>query len=181
MTNFDLKRLADLKDVESFNIDKLMRSRGIPAFLRWRWIRQASRDNARTPVQWTAGPQAGFTTGTPWLPVNGNHATINYAAQRGDEHSVLGYYKCMIALRAGSETLKYGDFTPLFANRRVMAYARTLNGERYTVLLNLSRHAARAEAAGEVVASNMELKTYAGRLAPFEAVVLCTRAGEAKP
>ncbi len=181
MTNFDLKSLADLKDVESFNIDRLMKSRGIPAFLRWRWIRQASRDNARTPVQWTAGPQAGFTTGTPWLPVNGNHTTINYEAQRGDEHSVLGYYKQMIALRAGSETLKYGDFAPLFANRRVMAYARTRSGERYTVLLNLSRHPARAEAAGEVVASNMGLKTYAGRLAPFEAVVLRMQVGEAKP
>ena len=68
----------------------------------------------------------------------------------------------MIALRAGSETLKYGAFEPLFANRRVMAYARTLGSERYVVLLNFSGHAARADAAGEVVAANTDLRAYAG-------------------
>lgn len=179
MTNFDMTRLSQLKDVESHNIDKLMKAYRIPRFLRWRWIRQASRDNARTPMQWTAGPQAGFTTGTPWLRVNGNHTDINHAAQQGDPHSVLTFYKRMIALRAGSETLKYGAFTPLFANRRVLAYARTLHGERFVVLLNMSRHAARAPSAGEVAVSNTGLQTYAGRLAPYEAVVLRTQAKEA--
>ncbi len=174
MTNFDLRRLSDLKDVESFNVDRLMRQKHIPAFLRWRWIRQASRDNARTPMQWTAGPQAGFTTGTPWLPVNGNHTAVNYASQRDDAGSVLHYYRRMIALRAGSETLKYGAFEPLHANRRVMAYTRTLGGECYTVILNLSGRAARMQASGEVAVSNTGRAAYTGRLAPWEAVVLRT-------
>ncbi len=181
MTNFDFTSLSQLKDVESHNIDRLMRRLWIPRFLRWRWIRQASRDNARTPMQWTAGTQAGFTTGTPWLPVNGNHSQINYKAQRGDPSSVLGYYRRMIALRAGSETLKYGAFEPLFANRRVMAYARTLGSERYVVLLNFSGHVAHADAAGEVVAANTDLRAYTGRLAPWEAVVLRVKVGEVQP
>ena len=63
MTNFDLKRMSELKDVESFNIDRLMKQKHIPAFLRWRWIRQASRDNARTPMQWSAGLAGGLYHG----------------------------------------------------------------------------------------------------------------------
>ena len=178
MTNFDLRRLSDLKDVESFNVDRLMMQKHIPAFLRWRWIRQASRDNARTPMQWTAGPQAGFTTGTPWLPVNGNHTAVNYASQRDDAGSVLRYYRHMIALRAGSETLKYGEFEPLRANRSVMAFTRTLGGERYSVILNLSGRAARMQASGEVAVSNIGRAAYTGRLAPWEAVVLRTATKE---
>lgn len=162
--------------MESFNVDRMMQQKHIPAFLRWRWIRQASRDNARTPMQWTAGSQAGFTTGTPWLPVNGNHTAVNYASQRDDASSALHYYRRMIALRARSETLKYGVLEPLHANRRVMAYTRTLSGERYTVILNLSGRAARMQASGEMAVRNTGRTAYTGRLAPCEAVALRTAA-----
>ena len=70
--------------MESHNVDKLMRSLHIPKFLRWRWISMASRDNARTPMQWSAEENAGFSTGKPWLPVTANYHTVNYAAQDGD-------------------------------------------------------------------------------------------------
>jgi len=180
MTNFDFTSMDQLKDVESFNIDRLMKSMHIPAKIRWRWIRQASRDNARTPMQWSAQPGAGFTTGTPWLGINGNYRRINYQAQQNDKGSILSYYRKMIALRAGSETLKFGDFEPLQGNRRIMAFARMLGNERYITLLNFSKRTAKANWKGDVVVANTDIKTYDGRLQPYEAVVLRQQVGVEK-
>ena len=89
MTNAGFRSLDEISDVESRNIDRLMRSFHIPKFLRRRWITMASRDNARTPVQWSAKPGAGFTEGKPWLPVTANYPRINYEAQAEDPDSVL--------------------------------------------------------------------------------------------
>jgi len=172
MTNFDFTHVDQLNDVESKNVYALMKKKGIPKRLRWKWIAAASRDNARTPVQWTDEPGAGFTTGKPWLGINGNYKTINYRAEEADEHSVLHYYRRMIALRAGSETLKYGAFEPLEANGRLMVYARTLNGERYVTLLNFSGRPVKAAYTGEVAIANTEITAYGGTLGPWEAVVL---------
>ena len=172
MTNFDFGDLSELDDVESHNITRLMKSLGIPKRLRWEWIKSASRDNARTPVQWSDELGAGFTTGKPWLGINKNYTEINYREQQGRSSSILQYYKKMIALRAGSETLKYGDFIPLYSKEGIMVYARTLGNERYVTILNFGKENGRANFAGEVVASNRERTVYDGNLAPFEAVVL---------
>jgi oligo-1,6-glucosidase len=172
MTNFDFTSLRQLNDVESRNVDALMKKKHIPAWLRWKWIAQASRDNARTPMQWSAEPGAGFTTGKPWLGINGNYRSINYAAAEADPQSVLHYYRRMVALRAGSETLKYGAFVPLHADNRVMAYKRVGENEKYVVLLNFSSKPAKAAYSGAVFVSNTDRKTYDGRLEPWEAVVL---------
>lgn len=172
MTNFDFTDLSQLDDVESHNINHLMRSLGIPPRTRWEWIRTASRDNARTPMQWENTPGAGFTTGTPWLGINNNYTRINYSDQKADPNSILQYYKKMIALRAESDTLKYGDFLPLYAKDGVIAYGRELGNERYIAILNFSGANARARYPGEVVASNMNRTSYNGDLAPYEAVVL---------
>ena len=172
MTNADFQSLDDLNDVESHNIDRLMRSFGIPKFLRWRWIKMASRDNARTPVQWSANEGAGFTSGTPWLMLNPNYRTINYAAQDGDTTSVLNYYRRLIKLRAGNETLRYGTFVPLYASRRVIAYRREYHGEAITVVLNFSKRKARVPYRGGVVASNCGSLNFDGRLKPYEAIIL---------
>jgi oligo-1,6-glucosidase len=180
MSNFDFTGMSQLKDVESFNIDRLMRSLGIPRGLRWRWIKAASRDNARTPMQWTPAEGAGFTGGPPWLGINGNYRTVNYAAQRDDPDSVLSYYKKMAALRAASKTLIYGGFRPLQGGRALMAYERRGNGETYTVALNFSKKTVRSgfteKLAGNVAASNTGRAAGwtdgIGSLLPFEALVL---------
>lgn len=177
-TNFDFINLSQLKDVESFNIDRLMKKMHIPAFLRWKWIRQASRDNSRTPMQWTGGQNAGFTSGTPWIGINGNHKKINYQDQLNNENSVLHYYRKLIALRASSETLKYGAFEPLYGDSRVMAYRRTLGSEQYTILLNFSKKPSKTAYKGGVVISNTGIPVYNGILAPYEAVVLKSTSGE---
>ena len=172
MTNFDFTGLSQLNDVESHNIDKMMRSLGIPARLRWKWIKMASRDNSRTPVQWDDGPGAGFTDGTPWLGVNGNYVRINYAEQQSRNDSILSFYKKMIALRASSETMKYGDFSPLYSKGGVIVYARELETELIITILNFSKKPARAAYVGRVAASNTGRESYDGSLAPYEAVVL---------
>ena len=78
----------------------------------------------------------------------------------------------MIALRAGSDLLKYGTFKPLFGNRRVMAYQRELNGESLTVVLNFSGRKARVPFAGNVLAGNLGTAVFHGLLQPYEAVIL---------
>ena len=185
MTNFDFKGLAQLDDVESHGMDKMLRSLLVPARVRWNWIRVSSRDNARTPVQWSAAPGAGFTDGKPWLGINGNYAQINYSDQQGRADSVLAHYKKMIALRASCDTLKYGGFAPAYAKGGVIAYTRSLEDERYVTILNFSKKPALATidailgtAPGcaapqlKVAASNTGRDAYDGSLSPWEAVVL---------
>ena len=98
-----------------------------------------SRDNARTPFQWDASPGAGFTTGTPWLPLNPNYRELNLAAQRGREGSVYEFYRSLIALRKSGEygeTLVYGETVPwLEEQRNLMAYLR-LGGKTVLVAGN---------------------------------------------
>jgi oligo-1,6-glucosidase len=125
MTNFDVTRIDQLDDVESRNMDTLLQRYHVPQALRWYLIRTASRDNARTPMQWDSGPNGGFTTGTPWLGVNSNASWLNYAKQTDDPRSVLNFYRRLIRLRATSPTLREGGFEPIWADRHVMAYRRT--------------------------------------------------------
>ena len=172
MTNFDFTDLTQLKDVESHNINALMKRMGIPAKIRWYWIRTASRDNSRTPMQWSNEPGAGFTTGTPWLSINSNHKKINYQEQKERDDSVLAYYKNLITFRASSEVLKYGDFTPVYAKGGVIAYQRSLGDEKFLVLLNFSKKSVKAKFDGVVVLSNVGREAYNGRLGAYEAVVL---------
>lgn len=180
MTNGDFASLSDIKDVESHNIDKLMQKLHVPKALRWQWIKPSSRDNARTPMQWTGEPGAGFTTGTPWLGINPNHRHINVSAQQTDPESVLHYYRRLIALRAASTTLKVGAFAPVYAKGGVIAYTRTQGVEQILVLLNFATRRAKAPFAGDVVITNTGRKTYDGSLGPYEAVVLRRMLGEVK-
>lgn len=99
-----------------------------------------SRDNARTPMQWTGSENAGFTTGIPWLKVNPNYKSINVENQLKDENSVLSYYKKLLALRKSEnykEVFTYGTFTPLFENmENIFAYERNSNDKSVIILAN---------------------------------------------
>ena len=99
-----------------------------------------SRDNARTPMQWKDAPQAGFTSGTPWLKVNDNYPVINVEKEEGQPGSVLHYYRKLIALRKSGEyreLFTYGKFEPAYENAdHVMAYYRILQGRRVLVAAN---------------------------------------------
>jgi oligo-1,6-glucosidase len=168
MTNFDFSGLDQVKDIETHNLNRLMKKLLLPAPLRWKWLRLSSRDNARTPVQWDAGPGAGFTarfaeTGSdpaPWLGINGNYRLLNYAAQQDDPDSVLSFYKRMIHFRSQSDTIKYGEFHPLYVQGPVIAYERLpvdTGGERIVVLLNFSGKQAKLSGAGGFFAGEIAI------------------------
>jgi len=104
------------------------------------WPIFVGRDGCRAPMQWDGSPQAGFTSGDPWLPVHPNHIRRNVAQQEQDTDSLLHFYQRMLALRRAQPALIRGEFTPLDAGARaVMAYARKLGDETVCVLLNFSR------------------------------------------
>ena len=172
MTNFDYTSMEQIRDIESHNVYQLAKRLGFPPGLRWKLIKASSRDNARTPVQWNGGPNAGFTTGKPWIDVNSNYTKINMESQLNDPNSIRSFYKKMIALRRESPVLKAGDFEPVAIEESLFAFRRKLERESLLVLLNFTQAAVAAPYRGQVVISNYDRTSYGGRLEPFEAVVL---------
>lgn len=102
-----------------------------------------SRDNARTPVQWSGAENAGFTTGTPWLKVNSDYREINVAVQENDPDSVLNYYRRLVALRksaAYKEVFTYGEFIPAYENLDgIMAFYRKDDSAHILVAANFGK------------------------------------------
>lgn len=172
MTNFDFTSIDQLQDVESHNVYRLMKRICFPKALRWKLIRLTSRDNGRTPVQWDTSPNAGFTTGEPWLGINHNYTRINMADQEGDPGSIRSFYKRLITLRAGTDALLQGDFDVVEINRHLFVYRRTSEEEKLTMLLNFSKRSRKADYAGDMVLSNYGGESYGGTLKPYEAVIL---------
>lgn len=172
MTNFDFPDMEKVRDVESRNIWELSGRLRFPKKLRWKMIRLKSRDNARTPMQWSAAPGAGFSSGVPWLPVNGNHREINVESQQADESSVLAYYKKLIALRNESPVLKLGSFKELLRKGGVYAFSRELGGERLITLINLTPKIRSSPFSGEALVSNYGRISVSKKLAPYEAAVI---------
>jgi len=183
MTNFDFTGMEQIQDVESHNIYRLAKRLHFPPGLRWRMIRASSRDNARTPVQWDDSPNAGFTTGVPWLGINRNYTRINMSSQINDPASIRSFYKTMIAMRAGSDVFKYGSFEPVEIRKHLFIYKRELNGESLAVLLNFSGRTQKVslkwikgftQNAGNygIFLSNYNRETFDGILNPYEALIL---------
>lgn len=173
MTNFDFSTMDEVQDVESHNINALARRLGFPKRLRWKLIKSTSRDNARTPMQWTAGRNGGFSLANPWLGINHNHTIINAQAQLGDPHSVRAMYRKMIALRQFSDILRLGSFELVQSKGNLIVYRRALKGQSMLVLLNFSPKARRTDHTGTLILSNyFEYKRFEGLLKPYEAVIL---------
>jgi alpha-glucosidase len=95
------------------------------------------RDPERTPMQWDAGPGAGFTSGVPWLPLAGDYAEHNVAAELDDPASMLALYRSLIALRRATPALTHGSYAPFAAYGDLLAYLREHAGRRMLVALNL--------------------------------------------
>ena len=176
MTNAPFETREQLRDVEELNLLALCSSE---AELEWAWrgIKAKGRDNARTPMQWSAGENAGFTTSEPWIMLNPNYTDINAETEEGDPDSILNYYRALIALRNSTPALLRGDWRELLPESgQVVAYTRGLDGEEYAVLCNLSRGSAplpcRLGDFGEPVLSIMPADPAAETLRPYEAQVL---------
>ena len=138
MTNCPFPDISELRDVESLN---LLRQAAESGRMDWAWrgVRSKGRDNARTPMQWDASPNGGFTGGAPWIMVNPNVQEINVAAALRDPDSVLHYYRALLALRRERDVLRYGDFSLLLHEHpQVFAYARTFEGQQIRIYCNFT-------------------------------------------
>ena len=137
MENVVLTSIREVDDISTLDEYEVCLREGFSEEEALRIVNRYSRDNARTPVQWDSSKNAGFTTGTPWLPVNPNYIKINVAEQEKDPESVLSYYKKLTALRRNpeyKETIVYGDFVPFMADEdRLMAFYR--KGEKTLLIL----------------------------------------------
>ena len=135
MTNCPFGSIDNYRDIESLNAYKELTEAGLrdPEDL-MAGIAAKSRDNARTPVQWDASENAGFTTGTPWIMVNPNYVEINAEAELADENSVFYYYQKLIELRRRSEwsdIIVYGKYDLLDPDdENVFSFVRTLDGKK---------------------------------------------------
>lgn len=132
MENIPISSIDEVDDISARDEYQVALEAGLSPEEALRVISRYSRDNARTPMQWSDKTNAGFTTGTPWLKVNPNYMSINAAAQIIDEDSVYSFYKKLIALRKDpvyKETIVYGALEPVWTGRHnLMAYYR--KGER---------------------------------------------------
>ena len=129
MTNCPMT-LDQYRDLESLNLYRERTEAGYPAEDVMKSLHAKSRDNARTPMQWDDTPNAGFTTGTPWLMVNPNYKEINVARAVADPDSVFHYYQKLIALRKSHPVFTEGDFTLLEAEHPQLFVYRRQNADR---------------------------------------------------
>ncbi|WP_306369840.1 alpha-glucosidase [Nocardiopsis sp. CC223A] len=140
MTDAGFSDISEYRDVETLNHHRHALAAGADGSRVMAGIARMSRDNARTPMQWDASPNAGFTTGTPWIAVNPNHTEINAEAALADPDSVFHHYRRLIALRKEHSVVVHGAYTPLLPDHPALyAYTRTLDGTVLTVLANWSR------------------------------------------
>lgn len=137
MTNVAFPTIDDYRDIETLNMYRERTQAGYSEADILRSLHAKSRDNARTPMQWDATTNAGFTDGTPWLQVNPNYTAINAADEVADAGSVFHYYQALIRLRKQYPIFSEGDFTLLFADHPALfAYQRRLDDQVMTVLCN---------------------------------------------
>ena len=140
MTNGPFARIDDCRDLESINHHRLAtQQRGQAEAEVMRAIRAKGRDNARTPMQWDASAQAGFSTGQPWLPVYPNHREINAAQALADPDSVFHHYRRLIALRRQHPVWVHGRTQALWLDHpHIAAHLRIGPHRRLQVVCNFS-------------------------------------------
>lgn len=179
MTNTVFNSVDDFRDLESINAYKELIESGLytkeDMFPK---IAHKSRDNARTPMQWDASENAGFTTGTPWIALNPNYKKINVADQLKRDDSVFHYYQKLIRLRKENEIIVYGKYELLLPeDENIFAYTRTLDNKKLLVVCNFSKSEQKFDFSGyenaEILISNYNRDVREdGTLKPYEAAVL---------
>ena len=164
--DIEIRNMASERLAEGYSMESVMES-----------IYAKGRDNARTPMQWDASENAGFTTGEPWIKVNPNHTVINVEAQEHDPHSVLNYYRRLIALRKQEDVIRDGDYTEILPDwDNIFAYSRCDGKKKLTVIANFSGEevhypAWAMDTAGAPILGNYDSRPAEGFLRPYEAVM----------
>lgn len=196
MTNAYFSSTEQYRDVESLHYFDILKEKGLGEDEIYEILRQRSRDNSRTPMQWTAGEHAGFTGGKPWIGVNENHTEINAGECLKDPDSIFYYYQKLVRLRKEYEVISGGGYEPVLADHEaVFGYTRRYRDEVLVVLANFTdrNQVVTAEDAGlreEMVSGSVlsdykvliandgvELEPSGVRLAPYGAVMLWKKTG----
>lgn len=139
MTNTVFHSMSDFKDVVTFNNEKVAAKFGIKGERFIKLASKCSRENARTPVQWDDSENAGFSTGTPWFPVNPNYHEINVAAEQADPDSILNFYKKLLRFRKENEIVIYGTYKEYYPeSSKLFVYAREYEGQRMLVVCSFT-------------------------------------------
>ena len=177
MTNIYFDSIDDYKDIECIdNYRELTESGLISKEDMIRYLGLRGRDNARTPMQWSDSPNAGFTVGTPWIKVNPNYKEINAESQISDKSSVFHYYKKLIQLRKEYDIIIDGHYNLLLPeDERIFAYERILGGQKLLVICNFTQEEAECTLAnineGTVLISNYE-NHKPHMMQPYEAIAV---------
>lgn len=177
MTNPGYDSISLFNDVESKNYYHIMLERGKTPAEALHIVNERSRDNCRTPMQWTAGENAGFTTGRPWLSIPENHRLINAEDEVGAEGSMFEFYRELVRLRHELEVVSRGDVRFLDAGPaapKVIAFERTLGDVRLVVACSFDENPCELADLGlgghERLLGNYDDEPTAGSLRPYEAV-----------
>ncbi|HAA10495.1 MAG TPA: glucohydrolase [Cytophagales bacterium] len=180
MTNTAFEGIHEYRDLNTLNFYEEWKAEGkdVTAFVQAQL--KTSRDHARTPIQWSTEPQAGFTTGEPWLRLAHNWEQINVATQEQDPESILNYYRKAIAYRKRHKGLVYGDMEVLHRQHtQAFVFLRKWKGKQWLVALNLSDSEASITLPDQLSLATASLHNYADApalgtalsLRPWEAVV----------
>jgi oligo-1,6-glucosidase len=139
MTNAPFTDIAQYRDIETLNMHRLHLEAGLSPEVFISGANANSRDNARTPMQWSAAEHAGFSTGRPWIEVNTNYPSINVERSLGDDRSILSHYRKLVALRKLHPVIVHGRYRAyLEDDPRFFVYTRTLGDQRLLVVANFS-------------------------------------------
>ena len=181
MTNIRFKKIEEYNDLQARNQYAILLKESKQKAAEYLLYQQAlGRDNSRTPMQWEATANAGFTTAKPWLPINQNYTTINVQAADSASNSILHFVRKMIALRKENKAvLVYGKYTLLDKdNPNVFSYTREMNGITFLIVLNFTSNVASAATGYAAADVKLLINNYAtvntdinGALRPYEAAV----------
>ena len=175
MTNATLNAIDESKDIETATGWREAKNRGVSESDFLKVANYAGRDNARTPMQWNAGVEGGFTNGKPWMNVNPNVSSINVETQQRDQNSILNYFTQMVAIRKSNPVLTYGKYTPQeTAHEKLFVFNRELGKENVLIMLNFSDHTVKFQKIGfgikdRLIGNYVDIDTE--QMRPWEALV----------
>ncbi|MCB0125853.1 MAG: alpha-glucosidase C-terminal domain-containing protein, partial [Caldilineaceae bacterium] len=158
MTNVAFESIDDYRDIATRNLYREAIEAGADPAMVLSMVHRKSRDNARTPVQWDDTPNAGFTTGTPWIKVNPNYTQINVAQALADPDSIFYYYQKLIQLRKQNPVIVHGRYDLLLDDDpAIYAFTRTTDDDQLLVILNFTTGTPRFVLPDHLTAKGAEL------------------------
>ena len=166
MTNIELQRLDQFKDVVTFNNYNLAKKLRLSDKFFLKHANRRSRENARTPVQWTGEKDAGWVN--PWFNVNENCSEINVVAAEADPNSILHWYRALLKFRRENPVVMYGKYKSLKTGRKVLAYASEHEGKKLVFIGSFSDKPQRVKVpqGGKLVFCNYDVQQE--KLQPWE-------------